>query len=426
MKKLLLLSYYFPPLGMGGAQRPAKFAKYLPEFGWQPTVLTVKPVAYWAEDASLLDELAKVRIIRTESWDPQRLLVKWGKANPSVQVAAGAGSKPHRFFRFLNEKLLPFFLIPDSKILWRGHAVRAALKLMQREKFDALYTTSPPHSAHLIGQRIAKKCGLRWVADFRDSWAGGVVVHEPTRLQRLMNQHLQNSVLEQADAVISVSSGIQNELLKSPAGHHEKFCVIPNGFDADDFPIRSRPADDGRFVICHCGSVTAFSDPQPLLDALPIFRKRHPELADKVLFQFVGYESTASLQERFDALGLGSMLHVTGYQPHREALQYLVNADALLLIARGKAGATFIPSKTFEYLGAKKPILALTDVQDTIEFLSKIRQAVVLGLRDHLKIAGAIASFVRGEGKSTNEAFIAQFDRKLQAERLASILDRLT
>lgn len=421
-----MLSYYFPPLGMGGTQRPAKFAKYLPEFGWQPTVLTVKPVAYWVEDASLMDELAKVRIIRTESWDPQRLLARFGKANPATQGASVASRKPSRVARFLNEKFLPFFLIPDSKILWRWHALRAVGKLMEREKFDALYTTSPPHSAHLIGRKIARTCGLRWIADFRDNWAGGVVVHEPTHFQRSVNLYLQNSVLEQADAIISASSGIQNALLKSQTAHRGKFCVIPNGYDDGDFRMPSRRADDRRFVFCHCGSVTAFSDPQFLLDALPIFRERYPELADKVLFQFVGYETTSRLQERFHGLGLGSMLHVTGYKPHREALQYLVNADALLLIARGKAGATFIPSKTFEYLGTKRPILALTNVQDTIDLLSKADHAVVLGLENHSMIADAIATLARGEAKTANESFVAQFERRRQAEQLAAILDSLT
>ena len=127
MKKLLILTYYFPPLGLGGTQRVAKFVKYLPQFGWRPTVVTVKPIAYWALDESLMQDVKEARIIRTESLDPQRLLARLGRTT----IQASAGEKRVGVGATINQKLLPFFLTPDSKILWRPFALRAVKKLLK-------------------------------------------------------------------------------------------------------------------------------------------------------------------------------------------------------------------------------------------------------------------------------------------------------
>jgi glycosyltransferase involved in cell wall biosynthesis len=426
LKKLLMVSYYFPPLGMGGTQRPAKLAKYLPEFGWQPTVLTVKPIAYWAQDPSLLAELSDIPIIRTGSLDPQRLLAKWRGAQNESKIASTANGRPSPILRIFNEKLLPFFLIPDSKILWRFHAVQAACNIIQQEKFDALYTTSPPHSVQIIGRRVAKRCGLKWVADFRDNWTGGVVVHEPTPLQRWFNRAMQKSVLKAADAVISVTSGIRDELLREHAGNQDKFHLIANGFDESDFPKSNRVANDGKFIFCHCGSITAFSDPKPFIRALNIFRQKYADLAKRSLFQFVGYDALGNFANRVRQAGLEQMIEFVGYRPHREALQYLVNADALLLIARGKIDATFIPSKVFEYLGSRKPILALSNVHDTIDLLIKTGTATILCFEEYEKIADEIASFIKGSRSfKADSKWINQFNRRNQAGQVAAILNDL-
>lgn len=425
MKKVLLLSYYFPPLGMGGVQRPAKFAKYLPEFGWQPTVLTVKPLAYWAEDSTALSELADIRIVRTESFDPQRLLTRLRGAQTINHTASVNHNRG--LMGKLNEKIVPYFLIPDSKILWRWHALRAARKLLKEERFDAIFTTSPPHSVHLIGKTLAKKFGLQWVGDFRDDWAGGVVVHERTRLHKWLNRVLQNSVLRSADAVVAVSGGIRDKLKNSIPDPQQKFFLIYNGFDAADYPKRTREKDETRFFFCHCGSITKFSNPESFLQGLQLFKQKHPQLAERLLVQFVGYDVTADFPKRVRQAGVEDLVTYHGYQPHRKALQYLVNADALLLIAKGKEGATFIPGKVFEYLGARKPILALSNVADTTEVLGNSELSVVLDWDDVAGIADEIACFMQKDRKlaTTQSTIIEQFGRKRQTQQLASILDAL-
>lgn len=427
MKRLLLLSYYFPPLGMGGTQRAAKLAKYLPQFGWDVTVVTVKPIAYWAEDEQLLQELQHIRIIRTESLDPQRLLRRWRKTKTFAADVRPSVAGSNRLLALINQKVLPFFLVPDSKILWSHPARKQVKRLLQREHYDAVFTTSPPHSVHLIGSKIAARYGLKWVADFRDEWSGGVVVHEPTPLQRWLNRRLQKSVVQKADAVISVTPGIERAMRVYDPAHDDKFHLITNGFDRDDFPDQTGQKKDERFVFCHCGSITRFSDPEPFLKGLSLAIAKYPQLRHRVRVRFVGYDAYGGFPQLVAALGLDSLVEYSGYQTHRQALQSLMYADALILIALGKKQASFIPGKTFEYIAAQKPILAISNVQDTVSFLQKLNMDVIQDEDDCERIAERIKDLVdRPEPPHIDQQLLAKYDRRNQAQQLAVILNELT
>lgn len=418
--KVLMLSYYFPPMGMGGTQRPAKFAKFLPLFGWQPTVVTVKPIYYWAQDDSLLDELAHVRIVRTESFDPQRLLWRFGKRLPKVS-SSESEKKGQPGFKWLNQSILPLVLVPDSKVLWHGPAFREINLILEREHFDLLYTTSPPHSVHLLGKKIAQKYRIKWVADFRDSWAKGVVVREPTRFHRFLNKQLQKTVVRLADAVVCASPGIAQALEKSDC------VVIPNGFDPDDFLIRPDLQQSAYFKFCHCGTNSEFSNPEVLFQSLVILRDRQPDVARKIRFSFIGYDANGGLDDLVGKYRLQDWVNIIGYVSHGESLTHLLSSNALVLIALGKPGSTFIPGKTFEYLAADKPILAITDVKDTRDLLSNDPLTMCLAPNHPEKIAESIVAFLRNPLKTTpgRGEFIAQFDRKKQTEKLTNLFNSL-
>ena len=418
MKKLLMLCYYFPPLGMGGVQRPAKFAKYLADFGWQPTIVTVKPIAYWAQDPSLLNELAGVRIERTGSLDPQRLLYKWRK-HPTLSATSPQPSGGRA--RYLFEKVLPFFFIPDSKVLWRWHAGHRIRQLLRNETFDALYTTAPPHSVHLFGRRVAAKFHLPWVADFRDGWVDGVVVREPTRWHRHRHAALQSAVLRHADAVLAVSEGIAAALAVP-----DKTRVLANGFDPDDFPAVAKKEEGVH--ICHCGSITSFSNPALLFQALRLLARTDPELMKNLRIHYVGMDATNQFEADIVRHGMERVVTYHGYQPHRRALQWLMQADALLLIALGKAGAHFIPGKTFEYLGSGKPILAVSNVADTSELLRQTGAARLSAADDAADLAEGIRQIGRNQLSwfQPKQEMINRYNRRCQTGELAELLDRLT
>ncbi len=425
LKKLLILSYYFPPLGLGGTQRAAKFAKYLPEFGWSPTVLTVKPVAYWARDESLLNDLEGLHVIRTESSDPLRLLKKF-KDTKKSQTGNFNLSPNSGLLQKLNQNVFSFFLVPDSKLLWNGHVLKTVERLLKQEHYDALFTTSPPHSTHLAGKKIARSFGLKWVADFRDDWAAGHVVYEPTPVQKWLNRRMQKSVIETANAVICASNGIKSGFEKD-TNSSEKFTVITNGFDAGDFTVPTATGNTGNFVFCYCGVISKFSDPAALFQGLKIFREKNPATFGKVKFQFVGYDATGKLPEMVKSFGLENTIELTGFKPHEEAVQYLVNADFLLLLATGKKTDTFIPGKTFEYFAAQKPVFCLSNVPDTNEILAQYGLAKVMGPDNPEKIAANLDFFIGNKWsiQEKDKIFIQQFNRKNQTKHLAEILDRL-
>jgi len=427
VKKVLMLSYYFPPLGMGGTQRSAKFARYLPEFGWEPTVLTVKPIAYWAEDPTLLEEVAGVRIVRTGSLDPQRLLYlltrragKEAGATAGREGAAASGGAA----AWLNRRLLPWFLLPDSKILWRWHAIRAAARLLRTGEFAAIWSTSPPHSTHLIARRLARRFRLPWVADFRDEWAGGVVVHEPTRWHRRRQEALQRKVARSAGALIGVTPGIVAVL--TAAGGSGRSRCIPNGFDAADLAGLETADHSGKsagepFTLCHCGSISRFSNPAPLLEALI------PGDARWLRLRFIGYDASGGFEQKVRMLGLTQMISWSGYQPHRRALATMAAADALLLIACDEPHARFIPGKTFEYLASRKPILAITNVEETIRLLDAMPGVLICAPDQPAAIRSALLRLQSEPElqKAAGERNLEQFERRHQTGELARILDQL-
>jgi glycosyltransferase involved in cell wall biosynthesis len=412
---------------MGGTQRAAKFAKYLPEFGWQPVVLTVKPIAYWGQDPSLLPDLENIEIIRTESWDPQRLLAR---VRPGSQRSVAAGSERSTspgLLTWLNRNVVSFFFVPDNKRLWHRHALRAADRLLRSRKFDALLTTSPPHSSHLLGRKLARKYNLQWVADFRDSWAGGHVVFEPTVMHAGLNRGLQRAILRSASRVTCVSKGIQ-EQLAAVRGAANKITLIPNGFDKEDYPAPTLSGSND-FVFCYCGTISEFANPETLLAALRLFGEKYQQELPLLKFKFVGTDVTGRFAAMIQDSGLENSIEYLGYRQHRQALQYLVDADALLLIASGDKGDTFVPGKTYEYLGTGKPVLVLSNIDATTEFMRACHKAVTVGLDDVDGIVAAIREFMLEPGREDwkgQDLDLQIYDRRYQTGQLAEILDAVS
>ena len=419
MKNVLILTYYFPPLGLGGTQRVAKFVKYLPDFGWRPIVVTVKPIAYWAMDRSLEQDVQAAKIIRTESLDPQRLLARIGKTAVTVR----AGERKSGVY-FINQKLLPFLFVPDSKILWHPFVKKVARQLWTTEKIDALMTSSPPHSVHLVGRSIVRKYKLPWLVDFRDGWAGSHIVHEPTRWQLKRNQRLQKKTVAAADAVVAVSRGIK-ETLKNNSDSNSRFHIIANGFDPDDFPVSSKP--HAKFTLCYSGTINKFAEPQPFLDALVLLRENDPAQFENLDVQFVGFDAIGDFSEQVSKRKLQKCVQVLGHKQHSDAVAYISNADALLLIAKSRDVDTFIPGKTFEYFGARKPILAISNSRYTNELLFQYKLAHVVDSFEAPKIYLALQEFFRKKWYSinVNSSFVDQFNRRRQTEQLAHILNSI-
>ncbi|MDQ7063169.1 MAG: glycosyltransferase [candidate division KSB1 bacterium] len=376
MKTILLISYYFPPMGMGGTQRLAGFARHLPQFGWRPIVLTVKDVDYYAHDISLLKELEQVTIVRTGSLDPLRVahvLRRWRRSarKPGDTGAIKKAVSTSRWQRWLR-RCLNLVLIPDQKLLWLPFAFLGARSWLKRERVDWILTSGPPHSAHLLGWLLHRLYGVPWLADFRDGWSGGDFQAEATSLHRWLNRWLQRLVLNSATAITAVSEGLKQRLSES-APQHAPIEVITNGYEAADFASRRRagPRDD-RFDIVHVGTLGNFVDATVFLSAFQRFVQEVGLNQQSVRLWFLGADLTGELQQQVQALQLGAFVHATGYISHPEAIKRLLQADLLLYLVTGDPYPGFIPGKTFEYLAAGRPILA---VCPDIEGLSIIKKS---------------------------------------------------
>lgn len=312
-RKILIISYLFPPIGGGGVIRVTKFVKYLPSFGWKPYVLTVKKGFYPAKDPSLLAEMPReAEIIRTKYLEP----AFWLKS---------------RFWQsFLAYFLYPLILIPDRQILWFWPALISAYKILKKEKIKIIFTTSAPASDHLIGLVLKKIVGVKWVADFRDEWSNNLLKKYPTPIHRLLSQFLEKKVVKNADQVITVSEPI-TEYLKNLAADKKKFSTITNGFDEEDFQgLKSHESKIFRLV--HAGSLYNAEYQKSFEQAFQKLNLKNARLI------FVGAKERLS---------------------HKQAVKKMIEADVLLLILDPVERPAVLTGKLFEYLRAGKPILAL-------------------------------------------------------------------
>ncbi|MFZ5516620.1 MAG: glycosyltransferase [Candidatus Zhuqueibacterota bacterium] len=427
MKNVLLLCYYFPPMGMGGTQRSAKFVKYLPQFGWTPHVVTVKDVRYYAHDESLLDELKHAHILRTESWDPLRL---WARLSSSATEKPGSRktmkSPPSKsWMNLLNQVIGVWLLIPDSKMLWLTFAIRASLKLIRRQKIDVVYTTSPPQSAHLAGLILSQLTGVKWLADFRDDWTGGESQASPTAFHRFINRLFEKLTLKRADRIVAMCDFLKASL-RTKHGYSDqsgKFKTILNGYDRDDFSGMIHAPRNELFTITHCGSISRVSHPEPFLRAVSNLFREHPDLRRRIQIQFIGTDIFNSLEALLVRYGLEQTIPAIRYLPHRDALSQVMRSHLLLLTIFKKTNEEIITGKVFEYLASGKPILLISSQGEVAQMIQRHRRGTLLAHDDIAGIQKSILNYYQlhqaGRLPMAPPLSLQEFDREHLTGELA-------
>ena len=432
MKQILIIAYYFPPSGGSGVQRVLKFAKYLPENGWQPTILTVDPAyaAYPDYDESLVEDVPKdIRVVRTRSWDPYSFYAKLQGRRKQDMIGTGFVREPankgqiSRLAMWLRANLF----LPDARVGWVPFATPAAGRLIRKERYHALLTSGPPHSVHLVGRRLRRRFGIPWVVDMRDPWTDQWpnMVMPQTGLARRLDAMFERSVLKEADAVVSVSDGVGKGLQTKAS--IQRYQTITNGFDSADIPpITEMRGDDAPFTLTYVGTLYGPRHVPALVQALAnVVRER------RFRVQFVGRVDEVVVQAYREA-GLGEILQVVPYVPHAEAIGYMRAANVLLVIIdRVAHNRGIAPAKMYEYLALGKPILCIGPTNgDPATILSKTRGGVVIdyddvdGIQDFLTMHADGVS--RGEApESPDHEAIQAYDRRFLTRRLASLLDRI-
>ena len=370
--RLLIVSAHFPPDRSAGTHRVLRLANYLQAHGWETSVLTIAPASYRhsiQQDESLVERTdPRVTIVRTGAWRGHTAMVRWRNRllgrGPHAPVGTGARGAPTRdkvgwraWRRSATTQLLGF---PDDEVGWLGHAVARGLRMVRQRRIDVVLSSAPPFTCHLIGHALRSMCNVRWVADFRDPWArapwgkgGSARAH----------QWLESRVIRRADAVA----------LNTPELHREfadwygpdisaRFHVVTNGYDADILePYASAaPPTALPLVITHAGTLYGARDPRPLLEALAKCRREGAVPANGIHLNLVGKIASAfDVDTAIQRLGLSDC--VTRYLPvpHHESLRLLAASHVLVVIQPDTR--LQVPVKLYEYVGLRRPILALAE-----------------------------------------------------------------
>ncbi len=415
LRRVLIVAYYFPPMGLSGVQRVAKFARYLPLFGWQPTVLTVKPGGYFAYDDALLDETlrAGVQVDRTGSIDPTRLFRRGATV-----------SLPKEGSRQLLSAVSQFCFQPDNKIGWYPAAVARGSERL-KEGFDLVFSSAPPYSGHLIAATLARRHGLPLVVDYRDAWVRNPRHVYPTRVHRWVNEAMERSVHRTASHVTAINETIAAGLGMPTDAPPPPVTVLPQGFDEADFNVAPQRFSGEKMTLCYSGVFYDAQTPDVFLKALARQRAERPDVRTRVRAVFVGLvpEASRALAARLE---LGDDVEYAGYLPHEQVPSYLKGSDVLWMTIGERAGAEGISTgKLYEYMGARKPILALVPEGEAARTLRAYEAAEIVHPDDEKGTADALSrlfdQWKSGRLPKPREAAVAPFERKLLAEKLASI-----
>jgi glycosyltransferase involved in cell wall biosynthesis len=416
MKNLLILSYYYPPLGLSGVQRTVKFVKYLPQFGWNPIVIAPRPRGSYVYDQALGAEVAQAPVFRTLSLDPLFL---------SPRKHTGDSLNKNALVSRLNR-----WLIPDNKSGWIPFAVQAGLKAARQFPIDAIYSTAPPYSSHLAGVLLKKFLKRPLVTDFRDAWTSYTWTKYPVRALQQLDHRLEELVIKNADLVTAVNSSIIDDLRGlHPEADRSRFHLVSHGYDPEDFAGVSKP-DLQFFTIAHTGTFIQNRSPRVLFEALSLLRRQDPAGLDKVKVVFAGShrESDLDLVNEFD---LSSLVSFTGYLTHQQSISVLTGADLLWLIMGPEETANVTPGKLFEYLGARKPISAsIPPLGAAARIIMDTGAGSVFSPNDAAGLAGVILQQLsawenRKTTFRTDPDKLKSFDRRLIAQQFGALLDGL-
>jgi len=423
MKKVLIITYYWPPAGGPGVQRWLKFVKYLRDFDIEPILYVPENPHYPMLDPSLLNEVPKdLKVYQHPIKEPYGLV---GMVLPKKTKRISSGIIQTKNQTLLEKAMLWVrgnFFIPDARKNWVKPSAKFLSDVLEKEKIDTFITTGPPHSVHLIGNQLKKEHDLKWIADFRDPWTT-IGYHKKLRLTKASqkkHQELERTVLQNADKIITTSPTTKMEFGQLT---DKPISVITNGYDSD---YTGGANVDNRFTIAHIGSLLSGRNPKNLWKVLSDLARENEIFRTDLQLEFIGVVG----QDVLDTLyryELGPYIKIQGYVSHAEALRKQRRAQLLLLIEIDSEDTQgIIPGKLFEYMAARRPILAIgPNSWDVADIISETNTGKVFDYQSSAElkevILGWFKAFKNGE-LVVNPQGIERYSRKALTEQLVKHL----
>ncbi len=425
MKKILIVIYYWPPAGGAGVQRWLKFVKYFPQFGWKPTVITTIGGDYPAIDESLLAEVsAEVKVIRTKTPTFGGFFKTLCGKNLDVPYGSLEIKPGDSFLKKMSLWIRLNLVVPDARKIWNRYAFKAARKELLSDKYDAVVTSGPPHSTHLVGLKLKKKYNIKWIADFRDPWTNIDYLDKVKRLSitNKIDRNLEKRVINSCDKIVAINSDIIENFKAE-----DKSELILNGFDPDDFKGIKKQKIKKHFDINYFGNITIERNPEAVLRAVNHLIEE--KKLTKIRINFWGNIAN-DVKEIIDKLDKNMVVNFHSYIPHEEMINVLVNSSLLLLIINSVGNNRGISTgKIFEYLGSGVEILGIgPEDGDAAKILKETKRGKMF---DYDKVDD-IAKFIEikykewKEGKTfspTRE--IEKYSKIKQTEQLVEILEKM-
>lgn len=423
-KKLLIITYYWPPAGGPGVQRWLKFVKYLPDFNIQPIVYIPENPTYPIIDNGLESEVSeKVIILKNKITEPYGFASVFSK-NKTKKISSGI--IPNQKKQSFLEKTLLWvrgnLFIPDARFLWVKPSVKYLKKYIQENNIDTIVTSGPPHSLHLIGLQLKKDLDIKWFADFRDPWTT-IGYHKALKLSSYAEKKhkaLEKEVLNTADTIIVTSKTTKTEF---EAITSKPIEVITNGYDVEK--IEKQPLDD-KFTLAHIGSFLSERNPRILWKSLQELIKENKDFKNDFRLKLIG----ATSQEVLDTISefkLNNYVQNLGYVSHQEAVEHQRKSQVLLLIEIDSEDTkSIIPGKLFEYMVSERPIIAIgPEDSDFAEIITSTNTGVFFTYDEKEKLKALLLKYYQeyqNQNLKVNAVGLQQYSRKSLTEKLSKLL----
>ena len=431
MKRVLIITYYWPPSGGAGVQRWLKFVKYLHDFGWEPVVYTpLNPEIPYRDETLLSDIPQGTEVIGTRIFEPYMLYNLFTGKQKDTKFQHGFlqndGTKRPSFIEKIAVWIRGNLFIPDARAFWIKPSVRYLIKYLHERPVDLVVSSGPPHSMHLIAQQLKQQTKLPWIADFRDPWTGIYYFEKlmPGKWAKRQHDQLEQSCLDEADQIVTVGSTMKNDFEKRT---NTPISVITNGFDSSDYALKT-DTQPKKFSIFYSGMFLPDQNPPELWEVLKELVDENPAFEKIFQLHFTGRCDAAILAD-IEKNGLSCYLTMQDYVPHAE-LPALQHSAALLLLSinRIENASYILTGKFFEYLAAERPILALCpDQSDVAQIIRETQAGYVVDFNQKVALKALIEHLFqqfeqqRLHLKNTD---VKVYSRKELTKKMAALFDQ--